>query len=132
MENKKDIKKIFKRIGKISAVSFLVVFSMIFYFTFVTQEEEIPSLLGIFFVLSIIAFMICILIAMILEFTENIGKNTVYPVWNGLMIVVCWLVIVAIDCFGHKPDVDWLGRLWTAVGIVAVSRAVKYMWSKGI
>lgn len=77
-----------------------------------------------------VAFVICILIAMVLEFAENIGRDILHPVWYRLTIVVCWLAIVAIEHFGYKADVDWFGSMWTAIGIVTMIRAICYIWAK--
>lgn len=119
-------------IAKISIVAFLVSLAILVYYGLTTTGEEIelPPLLGICFLMSTVAFVICILIAMVLEFIDNIRRDSVYPVWYGLVIAVCWFTIVAIDYFGYKADVDWLGSLWTATGIVAMIKATCYILAK--
>lgn len=128
----KKFKGIFYKIAKISVVAFLVSLAILVYYGLTTTGEEIelPLLLGIYFLISTVAFVICILIAMVLEFVENIRRDTVYPVWYGLTIVVFWLAIVAIEHFLYKADVDWLGSLWAVIGIVAMIRSISYILAK--
>lgn len=127
----KKIKNIFKRIGKISVVLFFVAVAIMLCFVFGTQNEEIPLLLGSFFSLSMVMFLICIIAAWVLDLIEGMRINKAsYFKEYVMQIIVFFIVCIVMDYFVDKIDGNWIGCLVRSAGMVCGIRAIEYIWSK--
>ena len=123
----------FYKIAKLSIVAFIIALLMVaFYGCTATdvEEVELPLVLGIYFLVSAIVFVICILIGMVLDFIENIGRDRGYPVQYILMVVLCWLAIVVVDYYPNWDSIDWLGSLTSAVGVVGIMKTMLFIFKK--
>lgn len=124
----------FYKIAKIIIVAFIIEFLMIVvYFGMNSTEVEeikLPLFLGIYFLVSAILFVICIIIGMVLEFEENIAQDKTYPVKYMIMIVACWLAIVVVDYYDNWENIDWFGSWISAVGIGGIINTMIFIFKK--
>lgn len=124
----------FYKIAKIIIVAFVIAFlmSVVYYGMNSTEVEEIklPLFLGIYFLVSAILFVICIIIGTVLEFKENIAHDRTYPIRYGIMTVACWLVIIVVDYHDNWENIDWFGSWISAVGIGGIINTMIYIFKK--
>lgn len=134
MKSRRNIKNTFKKIGKLSVITFFVTSVIMVCFVLTSQEEEvveIPTLLGILFGISMVAFLICIVIAWILDLIEGMRTNKVSYLKEFVMqIVVFSVVFVVMDYFIDKISGNWIGYLARVTGTLCGLRGVEYIWSK--
>lgn len=123
----------FYKVAKWSTVAFFIAFLMVvFYGCTATDvdEVELPLILGIYFLVSGVVFVICILIAMVLDFIEHIGRDRRYPVKYVMMIVVVWLAIIVADYYPKWDNINWLGSFTSAYGVVTIIKTVVFVFGK--
>lgn len=124
----------FYKIAKIIIVAFIIEFLMLVVYFGINstdvEEVTLPLFLGIYFLVSAILFVICIIIGMVLNLKENIAQDRTYPIRYGIMTVACWLAIIVVDYHDNWANIDWSGSLATAVGIVGIMKTMIFIFEK--
>lgn len=124
----------FYKIAKIIIVAFIIALLMVVVYHGMNstdvEEVTLPLFLGVYFLISAILFVICIITGMVLNFKENIAYNRTYPIKYGITTVACWLAIIVVDYHDNWADIDWIGSLATAVGIVAIMKTMIFIFEK--
>lgn len=133
MENKKRHKRIFKLIGKISIIVFLVSLVIMLCFTFGSKSEviEVPELIGISFIVSTIVSLICVIIATVLDVIEGVRiRKGAYFKECAIQILLFFVLYIIGDYFIEGVKGNWFEYIARAISVAVGIRAVGYIWAK--
>lgn len=133
MKGKKDLKKLFKKAGRIiTGIAFLIL-AIFIVLALVGKEDEvkIPSILGILFGVSIVAFLAFTVVGWVLDLLEGMRNNKASYFKEYLGEAIVFLIVFGVMYyFMDEIDGDWLKVFLNAMAVLCGSRGIKYIWSK--
>ncbi len=131
MENRN--KRVFKLIGKISMILFLVLLVMMSCVVFGSKSEvvEVPKLLGRAFMMSTIVVLICVIVGAILDLLAGIRtRKSAYFKEYIIQILLFFVLYFIGDYFIEAISGNWIEYLVKGVSVVVGIRAVGNIWAK--
>ena len=102
-------------------------------FAFGTKSEvvELPTLLGVLFIVSTIVFLICVIIAAVLDMVAGVRIRKGAYFKECITQVTLFLVLYFIgDYFIEGIKGNWIEYLVRGVGVVIGIRGIEYIWAK--
>lgn len=127
------MKKTIKKAGKICLVMFCIAIAILVGYAFMSKEEviEVPTVIGIYLLLTSVAILICMSLAFVFDVIENMRRDKVSYIKELLrMAVIYFVIFVGVDYLGNGNKPGLQTKLISAFVVVCIWRAGKYLYEK--
>lgn len=126
-------KRVFKLVGKVSVIIFLMLLVAMLCFVFGTKNEvvQVPKLLGRFFMVSTIVSLICVIIGAILDLIAGIRtRRSAYFKEYIMQILLFFMLYLIGDYFIEAISGNLIEYLVKGISVAVGIRAIGYIWAK--